>query len=171
MGISDRSNQVKSGLHHENYMLTAGQGAIFQAPLPVAALPLSTLQYTPRDNPRPSLGSSQIRLSRLLAINLSSATSLSLPHSVTNHASTSLFFTKSNTNIDPMASSSTSSTITSITTSGPSRDGVRKKNAKIYIPEERDVATIERMMKECTNDKQMKELRMHKRLLTNRQAA
>jgi len=67
-----------------------------------------------------------------------------------------------------MASSSTSATTT---TSGPNWDGVRKKNAKIYIPEERDVATIERMMKECTNDEQMKELRMHKRLLINRQAA
>jgi len=69
-----------------------------------------------------------------------------------------------------MASPSTSSTTTT-STSASNRDGVRKKNAKIYIPEERDVATIERMMKECTNDEQMKELRMHKRLLTNRQAA
>jgi len=152
-------------------MLTACQNAILEPPLPVAFQPLSTHHYSPRDSPRLSLGSSEIHLihlPRLLAINSSSATSLSLPYSVTNHQSTSPYptITESNTKIDPMASSSTNSS-----SSGPSRDGVRKKNAKIYIPEERDVATIERMMKECTNDEEMKELRMHKRLLTNRQAA
>jgi len=64
-----------------------------------------------------------------------------------------------------------SSSTTTTTTSGSNWDGIRKKNAKIPIPEERDVATIERMMKECTSDELMKELRFHKRLLTNRQAA
>ena len=131
---------------------------------------MSTHHYTLWDPSRHSLGSSDLHPPRLLAINSASATSLSLPYSVTNHASTSLFSTKSRFDIDPMASPSTSSTTTT-STSASNRDGVRKKNAKIYIPEERDVATIERMMKECTNDEQMKELRMHKRLLTNRQAA
>ncbi len=53
------------------------------------------------------------------------------------------------------------------------RDGVRKKNARFEIPEDRKVETIDKIIMEAdpTDDKLIKELKAQKRLLRNRQAA
>lgn len=50
-------------------------------------------------------------------------------------------------------------------------DGVRKKNAKFEIPEERNLDTLDAMIKEAKSDGELKELKMQKRLLRNRDAA
>ena len=52
-------------------------------------------------------------------------------------------------------------------------DGVRKKNARFEIPEERRVDTIDSLIKAADpkNERLMKELKQQKRLLRNRQAA
>ncbi|KAF2468140.1 uncharacterized protein BDR25DRAFT_326912 [Lindgomyces ingoldianus] len=54
----------------------------------------------------------------------------------------------------------------------PRRDGgIRKKNARFDIPAERNLANIDHLIANCTNEDQMKELKQQKRLLRNRQAA
>ena len=52
-------------------------------------------------------------------------------------------------------------------------DGVRKKNARFEIPEERRVDTIDSFIKAADpkNEPLLKELKQQKRLLRNRQAA
>lgn len=52
-------------------------------------------------------------------------------------------------------------------------DGVRKKNARFEIPEERKVDTIDNIIKQAdpTDEALIKELKQQKRLLRNRQAA
>lgn len=50
-------------------------------------------------------------------------------------------------------------------------DGVRKKNAKFEIPKERNLANIDALITQSTNDDEKKELKQQKRLLRNRQAA
>ena len=52
-------------------------------------------------------------------------------------------------------------------------DGVRKKNARFEIPEDRKVDTIDRIITQCdpNNESLLKELKQQKRLLRNRQAA
>jgi len=53
------------------------------------------------------------------------------------------------------------------------RDGVRKKNARFEIPEDRKVETIDKIIMEAdpNDEKLIKELKAQKRLLRNRQAA
>lgn len=50
-------------------------------------------------------------------------------------------------------------------------DGVRKKNAKFEIPEDRNLDTLDALIKHAKNDAELKELKMQKRLLRNREAA
>ena len=52
-------------------------------------------------------------------------------------------------------------------------DGVRKKNARFEIPEDRKVDTIDKIIMQCdpTDEHLLKELKQQKRLLRNRQAA
>ncbi|EXJ77396.1 hypothetical protein A1O3_09622 [Capronia epimyces CBS 606.96] len=50
-------------------------------------------------------------------------------------------------------------------------DGIRKKNAKFEIPKERNLANIDSLIMQCSNDEEKKELKQQKRLLRNRQAA
>lgn len=51
------------------------------------------------------------------------------------------------------------------------RDGIRKKNARVDIPPERSLETIERLIGQTTNEDEIKELKAQKRLLRNREAA
>lgn len=50
-------------------------------------------------------------------------------------------------------------------------DGIRKKNARFEIPSNRNLATIDEMIRQSTDDVEKKELKQQKRLLRNRQAA
>lgn len=50
-------------------------------------------------------------------------------------------------------------------------DGVRKKNAKFDIPAERNLDTLDDMIKGAKSDTERKEYKMQKRLLRNREAA
>ena len=51
-------------------------------------------------------------------------------------------------------------------------DGIRKKNARFEIPQERNLANIDRLIENAEGDEeQVKELKQQKRLLRNRQAA
>ncbi|GAB7352656.1 hypothetical protein MBLNU459_g3022t1 [Dothideomycetes sp. NU459] len=50
-------------------------------------------------------------------------------------------------------------------------DGIRKKNARIDIPSDRNLESIERLLGETTNEDERKELKSQKRLLRNREAA
>ena len=50
-------------------------------------------------------------------------------------------------------------------------DGVRKKNAKFEIPEDRNLDTLDTLIKHAKTDSELKELKMQKRLLRNREAA
>jgi hypothetical protein len=49
--------------------------------------------------------------------------------------------------------------------------GIRKKNARFEIPEERNLQTIDILIANSTNEDETKELKQQKRLLRNRQAA
>lgn len=49
--------------------------------------------------------------------------------------------------------------------------GIRKKNARFNIPQERNLANIDRLIGESQDDTEIKELKQQKRLLRNRQAA
>jgi len=51
------------------------------------------------------------------------------------------------------------------------RDGIRKKNARFEIPAERTLSNIDNLIKQSTDDAEVKELKQQKRLLRNRQAA
>lgn len=51
------------------------------------------------------------------------------------------------------------------------RDGIRKKNARIDIPQERSIQTIESLLESTTDEDLLKELKQQKRLLRNREAA
>lgn len=51
------------------------------------------------------------------------------------------------------------------------RDGIRKKNGRIEIPQERTIQTIDDMIDQTTDDDLLKELKQQKRLLRNREAA
>lgn len=51
------------------------------------------------------------------------------------------------------------------------RDGIRKKNARIDIPQERSIQTIEQLLENTTDEDLLKELKQQKRLLRNREAA
>ncbi|KAI9669095.1 MAG: hypothetical protein M1831_000687 [Alyxoria varia] len=50
-------------------------------------------------------------------------------------------------------------------------DGVRKKNAKFEIPEDRNLDTLDSLIKQAKTEAELKELKMQKRLLRNREAA
>lgn len=50
-------------------------------------------------------------------------------------------------------------------------DGIRKKNARFDIPAERNLANIDQLISEATDEEEIKELKQQKRLLRNRQAA
>lgn len=50
-------------------------------------------------------------------------------------------------------------------------DGIRKKNARIEIPQERSIENIEHMLETVTDEDVLKELKQQKRLLRNREAA
>lgn len=50
-------------------------------------------------------------------------------------------------------------------------DGIRKKNARIDIPHERSIQTIEQLLETVTDEGELKELKQQKRLLRNREAA
>ena len=50
-------------------------------------------------------------------------------------------------------------------------DGVRKKNAKFEIPEDRNLDTLDSLIKHAKSEAELKELKMQKRLLRNREAA
>jgi hypothetical protein len=50
-------------------------------------------------------------------------------------------------------------------------DGIRKKNARFDIPQERNLANIDRLIEGAKDDDEVKELKQQKRLLRNRQAA
>ena len=50
-------------------------------------------------------------------------------------------------------------------------DGVRKKNAKFEIPEDRNLDTLDSLIKHAKSEGELKELKMQKRLLRNREAA
>lgn len=50
-------------------------------------------------------------------------------------------------------------------------DGIRKKNAKIDIPDGRTVVVIESLMAKEHDENRLKELKGQKRLLRNREAA
>ncbi|KAG6152670.1 hypothetical protein E4U37_003637 [Claviceps purpurea] len=49
--------------------------------------------------------------------------------------------------------------------------GIRKKNARADIPAEHNLNTIDTLISQSTNESETKELKQHKRLLRNRQAA
>jgi len=49
--------------------------------------------------------------------------------------------------------------------------GIKKKTARFDIPPERSLDNIDEFIAKCTDDDQLKELKMQKRLLRNRQAA
>ncbi|KAJ4345896.1 uncharacterized protein N0V89_012032 [Didymosphaeria variabile] len=49
--------------------------------------------------------------------------------------------------------------------------GIRKKNARFDIPSERNLFNIDRLIQDCTDEQELKELKQQKRLLRNRQAA
>ena len=51
------------------------------------------------------------------------------------------------------------------------RDGIRKKNGRIEIPEERSIERIEELIEVETNEDILRELKQQKRLLRNREAA
>ena len=51
------------------------------------------------------------------------------------------------------------------------RDGVRKKNGRIDIPQERNINTIDDLIDSAPDDDTLKELKQQKRLLRNREAA
>ena len=51
------------------------------------------------------------------------------------------------------------------------RDGIRKKNGRIEIPQERNIQTIDDLMEKTSDDDLLKELKQQKRLLRNREAA
>ena len=51
------------------------------------------------------------------------------------------------------------------------RDGIRKKNGRIDIPQERNIVCIEKMIEDTTDENLLKELKQQKRLLRNREAA
>ncbi|CAD0089792.1 unnamed protein product [Aureobasidium vineae] len=51
------------------------------------------------------------------------------------------------------------------------RDGIRKKNAKIPIPSEITLENIDDLIEGCTDEDEMKQLKAQKRLLRNREAA
>lgn len=51
------------------------------------------------------------------------------------------------------------------------RDGIRKKNGRIDIPQERNIATIDELIERTTDEDTLKELKQQKRLLRNREAA
>lgn len=51
------------------------------------------------------------------------------------------------------------------------RDGIRKKNGRIDIPEERNIHTIDDLIDQTTDEDVLKELKQQKRLLRNREAA
>lgn len=50
-------------------------------------------------------------------------------------------------------------------------DGIRKKNARFEIPQDRNLRNIDSLIDGCTDDSERKELKQQKRLLRNRQAA
>ncbi|RMZ89324.1 hypothetical protein DV736_g3452, partial [Chaetothyriales sp. CBS 134916] len=50
-------------------------------------------------------------------------------------------------------------------------DGIRKKNARFEIPKDRNLANIDALIMQSTDDQERKELKQQKRLLRNRQAA
>jgi hypothetical protein len=52
-----------------------------------------------------------------------------------------------------------------------SGDGIRKKNARFDIPQERNLANIDRLIENAKDEDEVKELKQQKRLLRNRQAA
>ncbi|TKA60010.1 hypothetical protein B0A55_12928, partial [Friedmanniomyces simplex] len=51
------------------------------------------------------------------------------------------------------------------------RDGIRKKNGRIEIPQERNIRTIDELIDRTTDEDILKELKQQKRLLRNREAA
>ncbi|KXT09377.1 hypothetical protein AC579_6423 [Pseudocercospora musae] len=51
------------------------------------------------------------------------------------------------------------------------RDGIRKKNGRIDIPQERNIQTIDDLIEKTTDEELLKELKQQKRLLRNREAA
>lgn len=51
------------------------------------------------------------------------------------------------------------------------RDGIRKKNGRIDIPQERNIQNIEELIEQASDDETLKELKQQKRLLRNREAA
>lgn len=51
------------------------------------------------------------------------------------------------------------------------RDGIRKKNGRIDIPQERNIHTIDELIDKTTDEGVLKELKQQKRLLRNREAA
>lgn len=51
------------------------------------------------------------------------------------------------------------------------RDGIRKKNGRIDIPQERNIQTIDDLIDKTTDEDLLKELKQQKRLLRNREAA
>ena len=53
----------------------------------------------------------------------------------------------------------------------PRRDGISKKDARFDIPPERSLLNIDVLIQNSTNDDEIKELKLQKRLLKNRQAA
>lgn len=50
-------------------------------------------------------------------------------------------------------------------------DGIRKKNGRIEIPQERNIETIDRLIEKTTDEDILRELKQQKRLLRNREAA
>ncbi|RMZ84021.1 hypothetical protein DV737_g1361, partial [Chaetothyriales sp. CBS 132003] len=50
-------------------------------------------------------------------------------------------------------------------------DGIRKKNARFEIPKDRNLANIDALIMQSTDEQERKELKQQKRLLRNRQAA
>jgi hypothetical protein len=50
-------------------------------------------------------------------------------------------------------------------------DGIRKKNARFEIPQDRNLRNIDSLILGCTDESERKELKQQKRLLRNRQAA
>ena len=50
-------------------------------------------------------------------------------------------------------------------------DGIRKKNARFEIPQDRNLNNIDQLINATTDDSERKELKQQKRLLRNRQAA
>nr|OQO31596.1 hypothetical protein B0A51_00747 [Rachicladosporium sp. CCFEE 5018] len=51
------------------------------------------------------------------------------------------------------------------------RDGIRKKNGRIDIPQERNIHTIDDLIEKTKDEDMLKELKQQKRLLRNREAA